>query len=106
LAVAALGMVAVSVFGGALDAKLEALGVSPTLRAEALAQRARMAAMTPPSTGDAALDAAVARAVAGSFVHAFRVVMLSAAALAVLAAAVARLTIADARVKQSAEQRE
>ncbi len=94
LAVAVLGAVAVSVFGEALERRLELLQVPPALRQKVLEEVPRLAeARVPPGVGE--LRAALERALAQSFVTSFRVVMLVAAGLAVLSSVCAWVSLAD-----------
>jgi EmrB/QacA subfamily drug resistance transporter len=93
LAVAVLGAIAVGIFGSALDARMDRIGVAPEVRraVEAQASRLAEAAVPPSAAGDqrAALDAALNDA----FLHAFRVVMLTAAGLALASGLCAALTL-------------
>jgi hypothetical protein len=93
LAVAVLGAIAVGIFGSALDARMDRIGVAPEVRRAVEAQASRLAeAAVPPSATDdqrAALDAALNDA----FLHAFRVVMLTAAGLALASGLCAALTL-------------
>jgi EmrB/QacA subfamily drug resistance transporter len=93
LAVAMLGTVAVWAFGAALDRRLAAAGVSPAIRRAMAQEASRLAEARVPAVGDPELKARLPRDLAESFVSSFRVIMLTAAALAVLSAVCAALTI-------------
>jgi EmrB/QacA subfamily drug resistance transporter len=82
LAIALFGAMSVSIFTRALDARI----ADPHVRATMHAQRLRLAAAAPPSTMPVAERRAIEAAVRDSFAHAFRIAMLSAAALAALSA--------------------
>ena len=86
LAIALFGILHASVFGSDLERRVPALPVTPAARAEILAERAKLAAAEPPAELSAAKAAEVRRAIALSFVTAFRTVTRASAALAVLAA--------------------
>jgi len=102
LAVAAFGLVAVSAFGAALPDRLAAHHVPADVAAAVSGQRVRLAAASAPAAASAGDRASAARAVDEAFVHAFRIVMLTAAALAAAGALVAYLTIDPARPARSA----
>ena len=93
LAVALLGAVAVDVFGAALQERLAQLDIPPAVRSALDAEVPRLAEAEPPPQVDGADRQALALALDQSFVSSFRVVMLAAASLALLAALCARLTI-------------
>jgi EmrB/QacA subfamily drug resistance transporter len=86
LAVALLGVTAVSVFGGDLDRRLAAMHVPPQLRQAIDAQRVRLAEATVPPGVDAQERARIERAIREAFVHAFRVNVIGAGLLAMLSA--------------------
>jgi MFS family permease len=95
LAVAVLGTLAVSVFAGALAARLDHLRVPPDLRAALLNQAARLVeAQVPPV--DEPTRHLLEQAVTDAFVHTFRLVMLICAALALASALCAAATPAAA----------
>ncbi len=85
LAIAVFGAIAISVFGRDLDARLR--DVRPDVRQAVLAQRVKLAETMPPRGIDPATRARIESAVKHSFVRAFRVNVLIAGGLAVLAAA-------------------
>jgi len=102
LAVALLGAVAVGVFGAALDERLAALQVSPDVRRFLHAQVPRLAeAQMPPGVGGAEGER-LARALAEAFVSSFRVMILTAAGLALVSALCAWLTIGGERTAHPA----
>jgi EmrB/QacA subfamily drug resistance transporter len=92
LAVAVLGTLAVGLFGPALAARLDALRISPDVRAALLAQVPRLVDAQVPSGVDEATRRLLEQAVAAAFVHTFRLVMLACAALAFASALCAALT--------------
>ena len=93
LAVALLGAVAVGVFGGALDQRLDRLQPAPEVRSALQAEVPKLAEASVPKSVAAAEHPVLKRALHEAFVQSFRVVSLVAAALAALSAAVAWLTI-------------
>jgi predicted MFS family arabinose efflux permease len=93
LAVAALGAVAIGVFGRALDARLASLDVAPELRAELLAQSRDLAALRVPAEVPGALAAELERAIDGAFTAAFRWTTALTAALALCGGVCAAATI-------------
>jgi hypothetical protein len=97
LAVAILGALAVGVFGAALDRRLAVSPVSRDVRRVLLREVPKLAEARVPEAAGPELQATLARALADSFVSSFRVVMLVAAAVAVLSAVCAALTIGPVR---------
>jgi EmrB/QacA subfamily drug resistance transporter len=97
LAVAILGTLAVGVFRAALDRRLATSPVSPAIRHAVLQEAPKLAEARVPEAVGPDLQALLARALAESFVSSFRVVMLVAAALALLSAVCAALTIGAPR---------
>ncbi len=97
LAVAILGTLAVGVFGVALQRRVATLPVAHEVRRELLQQIPKLAEARVPAAAGPELQGPLARALADSFVSSFRVVMLVAAALALLSAVCAALTIDPAR---------
>ena len=85
LAVAALGMIAISAYGVALQTRLDALALDPSLAAMLLAEKGNMLATEIPPSLTPAMTASVAAAIKTSFVASFRIVVLIAAASALLA---------------------
>jgi EmrB/QacA subfamily drug resistance transporter len=93
LAVALLGSIAVGVFGRALDQRLDRLQPAAEVRSALRAEVPKLAEARVPKGIARTEQAALERALHESFVSSFRVVSLVAAALAVLSAVVAWLTI-------------
>jgi len=93
LSVAVFGLVALGAFGSALPGRLAAHHVPADVRRAVQSQRVRLAAASAPPSTQPVVRAAVDRAVDEAFIHAFRVVMLTAAALAAASAAIAWLMI-------------
>ena len=87
LAVAALGVLLLGLFGRSLEHHLATLDLSPAVRQEILDQRAQLAALKIPNAAAGPARAEIESAVAASFLTGFRGVMGTAAALALLAAA-------------------
>ncbi len=85
LAIALFGVMAIAVFERTLDAHLR--DAPPHVRAAMRAQSVKLAEAKAPANVDAVMRARIERAVQQSFVQAFRVDALAAAALAALAAA-------------------
>jgi len=97
LAVAILGTLAVGMFGAALDRRLATSPVPGGIRHALLQEAPKLAEARVPEAADPGMQAMLAQALADSFVSSFRVVMLVAAALAVLSAVCAALTIGPAQ---------
>jgi len=93
LAVAALGAIAVGVFGHALEARLAPFALSEDLRGTLLAQAPRLAQAHVPEGVAEPLRSGLQRSLDDAFVTSFRVVMLVSAAMALLGAACAARTI-------------
>lgn len=93
LAVAALGAVAVGVFRLAVEAGVGDLGLTDDLRNTLLAEAPRLAEARVPPAVQGELRATLQRVLAEAFVASFRVTMLLAAAMAVLGAVCAAITI-------------
>jgi EmrB/QacA subfamily drug resistance transporter len=93
LAVAAFGLVVLGAFERGLDRRLASLDLPPQARAAITAQRLKLAAAELPRDLDATVRERARRAIAESFVDGFRLAMLTGAALALLAAAAARVMI-------------
>ncbi len=86
LSVAVLGVLLFQSFGKSLDRRLEALVIPAQVKQELRHQRAELAAIALPVSLSSDSHSALKRAIAGSFVDGFRVVMLIAAGLAVAGA--------------------
>jgi hypothetical protein len=101
LAVAALGIVMLHAFGSSLNRRLDALDVSAQARSSLDAQRVRLAGAEIPGSLDSRTQTQLKQAVAESFVHGFRILMLIAAALALLGALAALVLIEGKAVPRS-----
>jgi hypothetical protein len=93
LAIAALGTVAVTLFAGALDARLAAVDAPPPVKEAVWQARHDLAGLTVPSDAAPSTRSTLIAAVHASFLTAFRWIMGLAAALGVLSAGCAALTI-------------
>ena len=93
LAIAVLGIVAVTTFAAGLDSHLNALALSPRVHAALVAQQNKLVGITLPSGLSSATHAAVQHAINESFVTSFRIIMLIGAALAVASALFSLLLI-------------
>jgi EmrB/QacA subfamily drug resistance transporter len=98
LGIALLGIVIVQSFNRDLDGQLNALEIAPELRQAIDDQRVRLAGAQLPSGVDHRLRGLLEQAIKDSFIFGFRMVMLTAAGLALLSAAVA-LTGIESRPK-------
>ena len=97
LAIALLGIVALEVYDARLDGDLDRLAVSQDLRRQLDGERIKLAGATVPASAGPDLRPALSRAINESFVSAFRVVMLIAAAMAAAGGMSAALTIDRAK---------
>jgi heme A synthase len=95
LAVALLGAIAVGTFHTTLDERLARAQVPTDVRTKLLAESSKLAEAQVPPMQDDREHQELARTLHESFVHSFRMVMLIAAAIALLGAACAALTIRD-----------
>jgi hypothetical protein len=86
LALAVLGILVTGTFSRSLDRRLEASGLSAVARGIAPEERLKLGALVPPKDLTADQARAVSLAIAGSLAESFRVVALTCAALAGLAA--------------------
>ena len=94
LAIALMGILVAGTFRSTLGDHLTALHVSPAVRQAVVAQQDRLAGAQVPRTGTTATQrAAIGRAIDDSFIAGYRQAMLLAAALAVLSAVCAALTL-------------
>lgn len=94
LAVAVLGMVAVAAFGAAVNEHLDQMSLSSETREMVRAEIPKLAEAQPPHSMNDAQRAELQRAFKESFVYSFRIVSLTAAALAFASALCGWLTIA------------
>jgi EmrB/QacA subfamily drug resistance transporter len=97
LAIAVFGIVMAHAFDTTLASRLEALHVSPPLRAAVEQQKQKLAGIVLPADANPDEAAAVRRAIAEAFVAGFRRVMLLCAALALLSALAAWWLIGTTR---------
>lgn len=95
LAVAVLGVIAVGVFGAALDERVGQMSLSNETRELVRAEIPKLAEAEAPKSIDVEQRNELQRAFEESFVRSFRIVSLIAAALALASAAIAWLTIED-----------
>jgi len=94
LAIALMGILVSGTFRGTLGDQLTALHVSPAVRQAVVAQQDRLAGAQVPRSGTTpALRTAIGRAIDDSFIAGYQQAMLLAAALAVLSAICAALTL-------------
>jgi EmrB/QacA subfamily drug resistance transporter len=93
IAIAVFGVVMTAVFARDLNARLERLNLPADVRAELKAQTSRLAGISVPPQVDNQISQAVMRSVDESFVKGFRVAMLLASALALMAAVCSWLMI-------------
>jgi len=89
LAIAALGLVVLGVFGQELEQRVAALDLPPATQQAILAERTKLAAIAVPDGLSPAAQSEVQEAIDESFVQSFRVVAWISAVLAVISAAVA-----------------
>jgi EmrB/QacA subfamily drug resistance transporter len=104
LAVALFGAIAVTLFARTLDRDLAAARVSPPVRQAVLRESARLTETRPPAGADEGTRTKVAAAVDAAFLHAFRVNVLLAAALAA-ASAMGAMVIGPRKVSPAASRR-
>ena len=93
LAVAALGLAMLHAFDSGLEGRMKDAKVAPQVQEEIRAEESKLAAIEVPKRLDAAQSAAVTKAIGESFVEGFRLVMALGAALSLLAAVCAALTL-------------
>jgi hypothetical protein len=96
IAVAAIGAIAVAMFGRALEQRAQTLGVSAESRRALNAEVPRLAEAQVPAAIHGAVRQQLQRAVKEAYVASYRVVMAIAAAFALLSACCAALTIPKA----------
>ena len=89
LAVAVFGIVMVSAFSNRLQHSLSGLNLAPVALHQLQSSAIRLAGLEVPAGLDAQTSSAIQAAIANAFVHAFRMVVLICAALAVASAGVA-----------------
>jgi hypothetical protein len=93
LAIAVLGIVMVGVFNSSLDSRLETLQTAPAVRQQIDAQRVKLGGIQVPSAVSHDVSLSLQQAIGEAFVDGFRVVMFSAAGLALASALTAFLMI-------------
>ncbi|MGH7527860.1 MAG: MFS transporter [Gemmatimonadales bacterium] len=101
LSIAVFGIIAVGCFGNALTRRMSALGVPGELARSLADQRGKLAGATVPPSLPPELGSTLRGAIDSSFVDAFRVIMLIAAALAVAGAVSAWLLVAGRPAPES-----
>ena len=100
LAIAVLGIVMLHSFNHAMDRQLANWNVTPVASQSLQAQRTKLAAASLPEELDPTTKQLIARAIAESFVHAFRLIMAIGAMLAAVSAIVAWVLIGTAGQKK------
>ena len=100
LAIAVLGIVMLHSFNHAMDRQLANWNVTPAASQSLQAQRTKLAAASLPEEFDPTTKQLIARAIAESFVHAFRLIMAIGAMLAAVSAIVAWVLIGTAGQKK------
>ncbi len=93
LAIAVLGVVALTVFNASLDRKLEQAGVPAPVVLALESERVKLAGAQVPQDAAPELRASVERAIDEAFISGFRVVMLIAVGLALASSAVALVMV-------------
>jgi EmrB/QacA subfamily drug resistance transporter len=86
LAIAVFGIIALTIFTSSLQSQLTSLHLSPSVNQVIEAQRNRLAGISIPATLSGEVQSAIKQAIDASFVSAFRLVSLLAAAMALLSA--------------------
>jgi len=100
LAIAVLGIVMLHSFNHAMDRRLANWNVPPAASQSLQAQRTKLAAASLPEELDQTTKQLIGRAIAESFVHAFRLIMAIGAMLAAVSAIVAWVLIGTAGQKK------
>src|SRR5262245_25224544 len=103
LAIAIFGVAMLHAFNSALDRRLDGMKLPTVAQRHLDNDRAKLAAMDPPSTLDPETVDGVRRAIADSFIGGFRWVLTLAAALAVLGALIAWLVVENRPQRQSSD---
>lgn len=93
IAIALMSVLLQHVFDTQLDRRLTGLGLRPELVAEVQAERSMLANAAPPASASRSDHVVIQRAIAGAFVVGVRLVALTAAALALISAAIAAVMI-------------
>jgi hypothetical protein len=102
LAVAALGLAMLHAFDSGLERRMKDAKVAPQVRQEIRTEESKLAAIEVPKQLDATQRAAVTRAIGESFVEGFKLVMTLGAALSLLAAVCAALTLEGGKQRRVA----
>jgi MFS family permease len=102
LAVAVLGIIMFATFDANLDDRLAALDLPPEASRQLEEEKIKLGAAEAPESLDAALGAAVDRAIDEAFVSGYRVVMLVAAAMALASAVSSALLVEDKKPEEDA----
>jgi EmrB/QacA subfamily drug resistance transporter len=100
LAIAVLGIVMLQAFNNAMDRQLADRNAPPAVWQSLQAQRTKLAAASLPDELDQMTQQLIGRAIAESFVHAFRLIMAIGATLAAVSATVAWVLIGTAGQKE------
>jgi MFS family permease len=100
LAIAVLGIVMLHSFNHSMDRQLANWNVPPAASQSLQAQGTKLAAASLPEELDQTTKQSIGRAIAESFVHAFRLIMAIGAILAAVSAIVAWVLIGTARQKE------
>ncbi len=103
LAVAVMGSVAVTTFEDALGRRMDALRIAPELQRAMKAEVPKLAEAAVPAIADHEQRLQLEQALSESFVESFRIMMFTAAALALLSALVAAVTIAPPQTGKDAK---
>jgi EmrB/QacA subfamily drug resistance transporter len=101
LAIAIFGVVMLHAFNSALDRRLDGMRLPTEAQRQLDNDRAKLAAMEPPSTLDPETVLSVSRAIANSFIGGFRWALTLAAALSALGALIAWLIVENRQYSQS-----
>jgi EmrB/QacA subfamily drug resistance transporter len=104
LAIAVLGVLMFAAFSGSLDARLEALDLSPAAKQQLEVEKIKLGAAEAPEGLDAATAGAVERVIDEAFVSGYRLVMLVVAGTALASALSAGLLIEGKKPKERAEE--
>jgi EmrB/QacA subfamily drug resistance transporter len=100
LAIAVLGIIMLHTFNHALDQRSAGWNLPATALHSLQAQRSKLAAASLPKELDQATQQMIGHAIAESFVHAFRLIMVIGATLAVASTIIALIFIGTAREKE------
>jgi len=104
LAIAVLGIVMLQSFNHAMDRRLAGENLPPGAWQSLQSQRTKLAAASLPDELDQMTKQLIGQAIAGSFVHAFRLIMAIGAMLAAVSAMVAWVLIGTAAQKENSRR--